>query len=117
VTVAAVLALALALANTALYVAGEKVPGGARPGWVGIVAFAVLMLTTSVGMWRARYWAVLAFEALLGLGLLSLAIYLTRASSVKGLAIALAGLALGGWLFYKLIRAMARIQMPPRPGT
>jgi hypothetical protein len=66
-------------------------------------------------MWRAKYWAVLGFEVLLGItavyGFLSLMV----ASNLWAAALATAVLAGSGFLFYKLIRAMARIQMPRRP--
>jgi hypothetical protein len=67
-----------------------------------------------VGMWRARYWAVLGFEALLGVSVLIAALSLVVVSSAKGVAICLVTIAICGPLFYKLVRAMARIQMPQR---
>jgi hypothetical protein len=30
--------------------------------------------------------------------------------------IGIAGIGLGGWLFYKLVRTLSRIQMPEYPG-
>ena len=74
-----------------------------------------MLLVAAAGLWRARYWAVLGFEVLLGItavwGFLSLLV----ASNVWGALLALIVLAASGFLFYKLIRAMARIQMPRRP--
>jgi hypothetical protein len=36
------------------------------------------------------------------------------ASDIAAVALCLAILAFGGWLFWKLIRALARLQMPER---
>ena len=111
VTIAAVVALGLAVANIGLLVGGYKVSGQGNQV-PGAIIFAVLMLAAAGGMWQSKYWAVLGFEALLAVALLVFALLLLKASSVLGVIIPLAVLALGGWLFYKLIRSMARIQMP-----
>ncbi len=34
-----------------------------RPNGVGAVSFAILMGVMAYGLWRARYWAVLGFQA------------------------------------------------------
>jgi hypothetical protein len=41
---------------------------------------------------------------------------LIKASSIVGLVIALAIVGLGGYLFFKLVRVLSRIQMPKYPG-
>lgn len=114
VTAAAVVAVGLAVANIVLYAAGVTVRGR-HPPLGGAIIFCLLMLVTAAGMWRARYWAVLGFEALLGVSLVFAGLSLTVANSVKGLIICLVILGPGGFLFWKLIRSMARIQMPERP--
>jgi threonine/homoserine/homoserine lactone efflux protein len=66
------------------------------------------------GMWRARYWAVLGFQALLALIMLSAALGLVRVTTVLqavGTVLILAG---AGALFYFMVKALARIQMPDR---
>jgi threonine/homoserine/homoserine lactone efflux protein len=68
------------------------------------------------GMWKARYWAVLGFQMLLVLVLLSAALGLVGVSTIPELLASLLLLAGSGTLFYFLIRAMARIQMPEPPG-
>ena len=69
----------------------------------------------SYGLWKARYWAVLGFQTLLVLMLLASALGLVVASTVLQ-AVGTTALILGsGALFYFLIRAMARIQMPTPP--
>jgi len=71
------------------------------------------MVAAAVGMWRARYWAVLGFEALLGVSILIAALSLTVASNWQAWPVPGHNRDLRP-LFYKLVRAMARIQMPQR---
>jgi hypothetical protein len=113
VTIAAVVAFLLAAANLAAYAAGWKVDGQRAP--IATVAFqALLMLTAAWGMWRVRYWAVLGMEAILAILIVILAVLLLKASTVVTGVILLAVIVPAGVLFWKLVRAMARIQMPER---
>jgi cytochrome c biogenesis protein CcdA len=65
-------------------------------------------------MLARRYWAVLGFEVILGLQIVVFSLALTRVQK-WWLAIALTiAIGLLGWLFWKLIRAMARLQMTDR---
>jgi cation transport ATPase len=120
VTVGAIVATVLAVANLVAlafgYNAGEDTlsPGSEVTGSilttlvVGIVAY---------GMWRAKYWGVLGMQTLLALTLVVSSLALLFASSIWAallLAIIIAG---AGTLFWSLIKAMARIQMPERPGS
>ena len=116
VTVGALVALALGLANLGFYVAGFEV-GDRRPGPLGIGVYSGLLLLTAWGMWRARYWAVLGMQALLMLVILAFSVLLIRAAGILDLVIALAVIGAAGTLFWFLIKAMARIQMPERPGA
>jgi hypothetical protein len=116
VTAGAIVAGLLALANLIAYLAGLKV-NGERPALTGIVVYEALLVAAAVGMWRARYWAVLGFEFMLGFLLVILALLLVRASNLAAVAVVLAIGVPAGWLFWKLVRAMARIQMPDRPGA
>jgi len=116
VTIAAVIAALLAIANLALQFGGYRASDGNATPFGGIL-FAGLMLAAAGGMWKAKYWAVLGFQALLGITLVVCLLSLIRAATWQGFAVPIAILVLGGWLFWKLIRAMARIQMPKRPGS
>lgn len=116
VTVGAIVAALLALANLIAYVAGLKIDGE-RPALSGIVVYEALLLAAAAGMWRARYWAVLGFEFMLGFLLVILALLLVRASDIVAVAVVLAIGVPAGWLFWKLVRAMARLQMPERRGA
>ena len=113
VTVAAAVAAALGVANVVLYAVGVDVRGK-EPGLVGVLLFAVLMVAAAYGMWRSRYWAVLGFQALLGVTILIAALSLAVASNVTAVVLCVGIVVLGGWLFWKLVKAMARIQMPQR---
>jgi hypothetical protein len=66
-------------------------------------------------MWRAKYWAVLGFQALLAFQILILCLALLVAENLIYAAGAVVAIGLLGTLFFKLIRAMARLQMPERP--
>lgn len=114
VTVAAILAAVLAAANLVLFAAGTEV-NGKETGIAGVLIFVAIMLGAAWGMWRGRYWAVLGFQALLAITLIVVALALVVASNARAVILCLAILVPGGWLFWKLVRAMARIQMPERP--
>jgi hypothetical protein len=112
--VAVVLAAALAIANVVALVAGLDVEGR-RPGAFGVLLFAVLMLAAAWGMWQRRYGAVLAFEALLGITLAIAGLSLFVANNAAAVVLCLVILLPGGWLFWKLVRVMGRLQAPRGP--
>ena len=114
VTAAAVVAAVLAVANLVAYLAGVEIDGE-RPAAGAMLATEVLLGVMATGMWLGRYWAVLGFQFLLGLLLASLALLLVTASSLVGVVAVLAIGIPAGLLFWKLVRAMARIQMPEPP--
>jgi hypothetical protein len=113
VTIAAVLAAAIAVANFALFVAGWEVDGR-EPGTLGTLLFCAIMLAAAAGMWARRYWAVLGFQMLLGVAIVGASLSLLRASNAAGVALCLGLIAICAPLFWFLIRAMARLQMPTR---
>jgi hypothetical protein len=104
------IAAVLGLANLVLYIAGTKI-GGKHPG-PGVLSFSVVMIGAAWGMWGRRYWAVLGFEALLALAVLTFCLLLVEASNVEALVLCLAVVGGGGWLFWKLIGVMGRLQVP-----
>ncbi|HKG03568.1 MAG TPA: hypothetical protein VKB03_10320 [Conexibacter sp.] len=112
VTVGAIVAAVLAVLMVVGYLSGARIgDGGSLPG---VLTLAAILLLAAWGMWHAKYWAVLGFEALLAFQVLVAALSLLVASNVWAAFLCLAVIGLGGWLFWKLIRAMARIQMPER---
>jgi hypothetical protein len=119
VTVGAIVAAVLAVIFTVsavLAIAGVDA-GDREIKPAPIVAFAIVFWAMSIGMWQARYWAVLGFQTLLLLMMLASAFGLVVVTSVLqavGTTLLLAGSAA---LFYFMIRAMARIQMPSSPGA
>jgi hypothetical protein len=112
VTAGAIVAAVLAVLVLVGYLAGARVGGRGTLG--GALLLCAILLVAAWGMWNVRYWAVLGFEALLAFQLIVAALSLLVASNVWAAALCLAVIGFGGWLFWKLIRAMARIQMPER---
>jgi hypothetical protein len=117
VTIGAVVSAIIAAVfwvSTVLAATGHGTVRGAHPSPIAVGAVALLLTAMAWGMWRARYWAVLGFQAFLALTLLSATLGLIQVQTVleaigTGLVIVIAGV-----LFYLMIRGMARIQMPER---
>ncbi len=113
VTLGAVLSGLVAASVVIAYLAGAEV-NGERPPVLQVIPSAVLMGVMSYGLWRGRYWAVLGFQAILALLIVAAALGLVSAGGAGQLAGNLALIAIAGTLFYFMIKAMARIQMPER---
>jgi len=113
VTVGAVVAALLGLVNLGFYIAGMEVNGD-RPAALGVLLFSGLMLMAAWGMWNVRYWAVLGMQALLALLIVILSLVVITAETVWGALLLLTIIALAGTLFWFMVKAMARIQMPTR---
>jgi hypothetical protein len=105
-------AIVLALSNLVAFALGADVPGsGSR---VGGLLFVAVMLLAAWGMWRQRYWAVLGFATLMALIAVVFTLLLLVASNVLAVVLCVAFAVAAGWLFWKLIRVMARLQAPQR---
>jgi hypothetical protein len=116
VTIGAVVASLIAISIIGGYLAGVEVEGD-KPRLVQVLAPALLMGLMAWGMWRARYWAVLGFQLLLVFLIFSAVFGLAvQASSLAEIASTLGLLVVSGTFFYFMVKAMARIQMPTRPG-
>lgn len=114
VTVGAAIAALVALSIVVGYLSGAEVDGE-RPRVAQVLAPTLLMGIMAWGMWRARYWAVLGFQLLLIFLIFSAVFGLAvQASSVPQVLATLGLLAVSGALFYFMVKAMARIQMPSR---
>jgi hypothetical protein len=123
VTVGAIIAVAIAVASVIGYAAGVEVTtigsdgieqGEDEAPIASVLAVVALMGVTAWGMWRARYWAVLGFQALLVIALVGAALALVQTTDwlqAVWLTLLIAG---AGAMFYLMIKAMARIQMPQR---
>jgi cation transport ATPase len=120
VTVGAVAATVLAVANLVAlafgYNAGEDTlsPGSEV---TGSILTTLVVAVVAYGMWRAKYWGVLGMQTLLALTLVISSLALLFADSVWAALLLVIILAAAGTLFWFLIKAMARIQMPERPGA
>jgi hypothetical protein len=113
VTVGAIVAAVIGVGNIVAWLAGLEVDG--QKPQPGVVLFpSLLLLVVAAGMWRARYWAVLGMQTLLTLLIVTVALAGFTARNPLGVVIAVAILAAAGTLFWKLVKAMARIQMPER---
>jgi hypothetical protein len=108
VTIGAVVAALLVVGWVVSLVAGRSGVAGAAP-------LALLLGVAAYGMWKSRYWAVLGFQVLLAITLVNGILFLVlRADAVLDVIVGLTVVAGAGTLFWFLIRALARIQMPQR---
>jgi len=114
VTVAAVLAALVAVSIVVAYAAGVKV-NGSTPHLTTVAAPALIMGVLAWGMWKGRYWAVVCFQVVL-VFLIFTAFYglLVEATSAAEFAVSVGLLVVAGTLFWLMVKAMARIQMPER---
>lgn len=112
VTVAAIVSAVLGALVLIGYFSGARVGGEGSLG--GALLLTAILMLAAWGMWTVRYWAVLGFEALLAFQIVIASLSLAVASNWWAALLCVALIGLGGWLFWKLIRAMARIQMPER---
>jgi hypothetical protein len=112
VTVASIVSAVLGVLVLVGYLTGARVGGeGTLPGALFLTG---IFFVAAYGMWNVRYWAVLGFEALLAFQIVVASLSLMVASNWWAAVLCVALIGFGGWLFWKLIRAMARIQMPER---
>lgn len=90
---------------------------GSRPNIAQLVLTAMIMSVMFVGMWQSRYWAVLGFQMLLLLLILAAIAGLVMAGTlVQMLSTLVLTIGLGA-LFWFMVKAMARIQMPKHPSA
>jgi hypothetical protein len=106
--------LACAVIAGALSVHDLSRHGGSLPGAIFLAGMLALLAR---GMYQRRYWAVLGFEALLTFQIIVTSLALVVASTILAAAICVVGIGLGGWLFWKLVRVMGRIQAAERDGA
>ncbi len=110
---AAALAALAGLVNLIAYAAGTKVNGSSlSAGEIG--AFALIAFVLATGMWQRNSLAVLGFMAVLGVVVVLFSLFLIEASNLLGVLVPLVFIGVGGYLFWKLIRVLGRIQAPDR---
>lgn len=88
---------------------------GKEPSPVPLALFAAVLWWMAWGLRNSRYWAVLGFQMLLLLEMLATAGGLVQVATIPQLLATTGLLAGSAVLFYFMIRAMARIQMPKPP--
>lgn len=115
VTAAAIVALVMTVVNLVAAAFGESL---GRDAVFTTIMSTTILLACGLGMWfGARYWAVMGFMVVLVFQILLLAAALVVVEKWWVGLIFLVAIGLLGWLFWKLIRALARIQMPERPSA
>jgi hypothetical protein len=114
VTVGAIVTALITISIVVGWLTGTEV-NGEKPRFVQALAPALLMGVMSWGMWRARYWAVLGFQLILVFLIFS-AVYglALQAATIPQILATLALLIISGTFFWRMVKAMARIQMPTR---
>ncbi len=114
VTAGAVISMTIAVLSIAGLALWDVLRDDPRPNGIGSISFAVLVGAMAYGLWRTRYWAVLGFQAALVLVILAATLGMISALTVGLLIGNFVVVAIAGTLFYFMIKAMARIQMPER---
>jgi len=115
VTVGAVAIAVLALLELVAFAAGAKING--KPARLQLVLpFVVGSAYLSYALWRARYWAVVLLQAILAFAVMLFAVLLLIASNLAAVLVSLAAIVAAGTLFWFLVKAMARMQMPESRG-
>ncbi len=107
VAIAVAVLLAIGVIAGAVSVHDLSRHGGSLPGALFLAGILGML---AGGMFRARYWAVLGFEALLTFQIIVTSLALIVASSWLAAVGCLLSIVLAGWLFWKLVRVMGRIQ-------
>jgi thiamine-phosphate pyrophosphorylase len=107
--VAVAAAVLLGIVNLVLAATGHSGKGGAGT----LIVYCALMFAAAIGMWTKRYLAVLLFQILLAVLVVFFFLFLLRASSVGDVLLSAAVIVPSGWLFWKLVRVLARLQIPP----
>ncbi len=123
VTVGAVAAGLLVVGNIIAMVVGfDTAPGSGAdgdegPAVAGTLLVSAVLAALAFGMWRARYGAVLGMQTLLAITIVFCSVGLVTATSIWAAVLLVLMIAAAGTLFWFLVKAMARLQMPERPGA
>lgn len=115
VTVGAIAAAVLSVANAVALAFGYNADESRLT--TGTILATVILAVVAWGMWKAKYWAVLGMQTLLAITIIFACLALVSAYNWWGATLMVLIVAAAGTLFWFLIKAMARIQMPERPGA
>jgi hypothetical protein len=117
VTVAAIVAFVFAIGNVAAALSGNDISSVSGDPSIATAVTTALLLVVGLGMLARQYWAVLGFQTILGLQIVFFSLYLIGVQKWWHAIIPLIAIGLLGWLFWKLVRPMAQLQMSKRsPG-
>jgi hypothetical protein len=117
VTLAAAVALVFAVANVVAAVSGNDLSSATGDPSVTTAITTALLVVAGIGMLARQYWAVLGFQTILGIQIVFFSLYLIGVQRWYDAIVPVVAIGLMGWLFWKLVRAMARLQMPERGPT
>ena len=117
VTIAAIVAFGFAIANLVATLTIDDLSGDEGDPTMFAIVWTSVLVVAGAGMLARKYWAVLGFQCILGLQIVIFSLALTRVQKWWVGVIVTILIVLFGWLFWKLIRPMARMQMPTRPGS
>jgi len=114
VTFSAVLSALVVASILITFALGVKV-NGSVPKLNTILLPVLILGILAWGMWKARYWAVVCFQIVL-VFLIFTAVYglMVEATSLAEISASVGLLVVAGVLFWMMVKAMARIQMPDR---
>lgn len=112
VTIAAIVAFVFAIANVATALTGNGISTASGDPSVSTAVTTAVLLVAGFGMLARQYWAVLGFQTILGIQIVFFSLYLIGVQKLWHAIIPVVAIGLLGWLFWKLVRPMAQLQMP-----
>jgi hypothetical protein len=112
ITIAAIVAFVFAIANVVSALTGNDVSTASGDPSVSTAVTTAVLLVAGFGMLARQYWAVLGFQTILGIQIVFFSLYLIGVQKLWHAIIPVVAIGLLGWLFWKLVRPMAQLQMP-----
>ena len=106
---------AIAWSSTGVALLTGAEVNGVRPNIAQLVLTGLITTALAWGLWRSRYWAALGFQALLLLLLLAGVAGLVLAGTLVQAVSTIVLVGILGAMFWFMVKAMARIQMPGPP--
>lgn len=115
ITVAVIVAMLYAAANIVAIFFIDVDTDNERGAIVQQILVAAVLLVAAAGMWKSKYWAVLGFQTMLAFSVILAFAGILTATDFWLILPFVATIIGFSTLFWFLIRAMARIQMPDSP--
>ena len=100
----------LGTANLLLWATGAGVDH--RPAAALVFVFAAAAFAAAWGLWQMRYGAVLGFQAVLAGTIIVSSLSVLVAGNALAVGLCATVIVFGSWLFWKLVRVLARMQAP-----